>query len=101
MLSAIRCIEATASPVDIRSPRGAWRHSLPQLQIDGGKEAVVVERRTVNPWTWQDNFGYSQAIEVSGAQRTIFCAGQTSTDDEGSPVHPEDMHAQINYAFDN
>jgi enamine deaminase RidA (YjgF/YER057c/UK114 family) len=60
-----------------------------------------VERRTVNPWTWQDNFGYSQAIEVSGAQRTIFCAGQTSTDDEGSPVHPEDMHAQINYAFDN
>jgi enamine deaminase RidA (YjgF/YER057c/UK114 family) len=73
---------------------------MPQLQIDGGKEAVV-ERRTVNPWTWQDNFGYSQAIEVSGAQRTIFCAGQTSTDDEGSPVHPEDMHAQINYAFDN
>jgi enamine deaminase RidA (YjgF/YER057c/UK114 family) len=59
-----------------------------------------VERRTVNPWTWQDNFGFSQAIQVSGAQRTIFCAGQTSTDDEGSPVHPEDMHAQVNQAMD-
>ena len=73
---------------------------MPQLQMDGGKEEVV-ERRMVNPWTWQDNFGYSQAIEVSGAQRTIYCAGQTSTDGEGNPVHPEDMRAQINYAFDN
>jgi enamine deaminase RidA (YjgF/YER057c/UK114 family) len=60
-----------------------------------------VERRMVNPWTWQDNFGFSQAIEVSGAQRTIFCAGQTSTDDEGTPVHPEDMRAQITRAMDN
>jgi enamine deaminase RidA (YjgF/YER057c/UK114 family) len=68
--------------------------------MDEGKEEVV-ERRMVNPWTWQDNFGYSQAIEVSGAQRTIYCAGQTSTDGEGNPVHPEDMRAQINYAFDN
>jgi enamine deaminase RidA (YjgF/YER057c/UK114 family) len=55
----------------------------------------------VNPWTWQDKFGYSQAIEVSGAQRTIYCAGQTSTDGEGNPVHPEDMRAQINFALDN
>jgi enamine deaminase RidA (YjgF/YER057c/UK114 family) len=38
---------------------------------------------------------------VHNVLSTIFCAGQTSTDDEGSPVHPEDMHAQINYAFDN
>jgi len=60
-----------------------------------------VERRTVNPWTWQDNFGFSQAIQVSGAQCTIFCADQTSTDDEGSPVHPEDMRAQITQAMDN
>ena len=60
-----------------------------------------MERRTVNPWAWQDNFGFSQAIEVSGAQRTIFCAGQTSTDGEGTPVHLEDMRAQITQAMDN
>ncbi len=60
-----------------------------------------MERRTVNPWTWQDNFGFSQAIEVSGVQRTIYCAGQTSTDDEGSPVHSGDMRAQIVQAMDN
>jgi enamine deaminase RidA (YjgF/YER057c/UK114 family) len=55
----------------------------------------------LNPWAWQDNFGFSQAIEVSGARRTIFCAGQTSTDGEGTPVHPEDMRAQITQAMDN
>jgi enamine deaminase RidA (YjgF/YER057c/UK114 family) len=60
-----------------------------------------VERRTVNPWSWQDGFGFSQAIEVSGAQRTIFCAGQTSTDEEGKPVHLNDMRGQINQAMDN
>jgi enamine deaminase RidA (YjgF/YER057c/UK114 family) len=60
-----------------------------------------VQRRTLNPWTWQDNFGFSQAIEVSGAQRTIFCAGQTSTGDEGKPVHLNDMRGQINQAMDN
>ena len=60
-----------------------------------------MQRRTVNPWPWQDSFGFSQAIEVSGAQRTIFCAGQTSMDDEGKPVHLNDMRAQINQAMDN
>ncbi len=60
-----------------------------------------MQRQTVNPWSWQDSFGFSQAIEVSGAQRTIFCAGQTSTDGEGKPVHLNDMRGQINQAIDN
>ncbi len=60
-----------------------------------------MERRIINPWTWQDQFGYVQANEVSDAQRTLFCAGQTSVDEEGRPVHPEDMRAQIIQAMDN
>ena len=62
---------------------------------------MAAERRGINPWTWQDQFGYVQANEVSGAQRTIFCAGQTSVDEEGRSVHPEDMRAQITLAMDN
>jgi enamine deaminase RidA (YjgF/YER057c/UK114 family) len=73
---------------------------VPKLWIIGGWE-VTVERRTVNPWSWQDGFGFSQAIEVGGAQRTIFCAGQTSTDEEGKPVHLNNMRGQINQAMDN
>jgi len=52
-----------------------------------------MERRIINPWTWQDQLGYVQANEVSGTQRTLFLAGQASVDEEGRPVHPEDMGA--------
>lgn len=36
-----------------------------------------------------------------GAQRTIFLSGQASVDEEGRPVHPEDMSAQLEQAMDN
>ena len=60
-----------------------------------------MKRRIINPWAWQDQLGYVQANEVSGAQRTLFVAGQASVDEEGRPVHPEDMGAQIAQAMDN
>jgi enamine deaminase RidA (YjgF/YER057c/UK114 family) len=60
-----------------------------------------MERRVVNPWTWQEQFGYVQANEVSGAERTLWCAGQTSVDDEGNPLHESDMTAQVLQAVDN
>jgi enamine deaminase RidA (YjgF/YER057c/UK114 family) len=47
--------------------------------------------RTVNPWTWQDQFGYSQALETMAKQRVLYCAGQVSGD----------MAAQIQQAMDN
>jgi enamine deaminase RidA (YjgF/YER057c/UK114 family) len=61
----------------------------------------VVERKVINPWTWQDQFGYVQANEVSGVQRTLICSGQVSINAEGRPVHPEDMGAQLTQALDN
>ncbi len=60
-----------------------------------------MERRIINPWTWQDQFGYVQANDISSAQRTLFLAGQTSVDEEGRPIHPDDMAAQIAQALDN
>ena len=61
-----------------------------ELQIDA-----------VNPWKWQDQFGFSQGALVSGAQRVLYCAGQTSVDADGHPLHPQDMSAQLARAFDN
>lgn len=60
-----------------------------------------MERRAINPWTWQDALGFVQANEVSGAKRTVICAGQTSVDDSGTPQHAGDMAAQIRLAVDN
>jgi enamine deaminase RidA (YjgF/YER057c/UK114 family) len=60
-----------------------------------------VEQRNVNPWTWQDQFGFSQAVDVSGAERMLYCAGQTSSDADGSTLHAGDMGAQAAQALDN
>jgi enamine deaminase RidA (YjgF/YER057c/UK114 family) len=60
-----------------------------------------MEHRIINPWTWQDSFGFVQGVEISGAQRVLYCAGQTSLDSEGGVVHAGDMRAQITQALDN
>jgi enamine deaminase RidA (YjgF/YER057c/UK114 family) len=60
-----------------------------------------MQRKVINPWTWQDQFQFVQANDVSGAQRVLFCSGQTSVDAEGRALHQEDMRAQIARAFDN
>ena len=51
----------------------------------------MADIKPVNPWTWQEQFGFSQAIEVGGAKRVLYCAGQTSVDAEGVPMHARDM----------
>jgi enamine deaminase RidA (YjgF/YER057c/UK114 family) len=60
-----------------------------------------VERRIVNPWTWQDALGFVQANELRNLERVLVCSGQTSVDAEGRPVHPGDMAAQVGQALDN
>ncbi len=60
-----------------------------------------MKQRIINPWTWQDQFGISQAIEVTTGQQVLYCSGQTSVDAGGRPVHLGDMPGQITQAFDN
>lgn len=60
-----------------------------------------MERRVINPWTWQDELGFVQANELTGAQRVLLCSGQTSVDDVGNPINGGDMAAQVNKSLDN
>jgi enamine deaminase RidA (YjgF/YER057c/UK114 family) len=60
-----------------------------------------VNREIINPWTWQDQFGFVHANKVSAAETVLYCAGQTSSNAEGEPVHAGDMAAQLNQAVDN
>jgi enamine deaminase RidA (YjgF/YER057c/UK114 family) len=69
------------------------------LQKTNGE--VNVDRRIINPWKWQDQRGFVQANEVSGAERVLYCAGQVSMDPDGKPLHRGDMRAQINQVIDN
>ncbi len=60
-----------------------------------------MERRIVNPWTWQDAFGYVQGNEITGARRVLICAGQLATDADGHLLHAGDMRGQIGQSLDN
>lgn len=60
-----------------------------------------MERKIINPWQWQDQYGFVQANALSGAEHVVLCAGQTSSDADGKPVHAGDMRAQIGQALDN
>jgi enamine deaminase RidA (YjgF/YER057c/UK114 family) len=64
-------------------------------------ETRPMEMKAVNPWAWQDRLHFSHAIDARGVERVVFCAGQTSVDPQGRVLHPGDMAAQLDQAFDN
>ena len=61
----------------------------------------MVDNRKINPWEWQNAFGFSQAIETTGHTRVLRCAGQTPVNENGEPQHAGDMAAQIALAMKN
>ena len=58
-----------------------------------------MERSDVNPWEWSKAFGFSQAVDVSGASRVLHCSGQTAIADDGSPPTTSDMAKQVELAL--
>jgi enamine deaminase RidA (YjgF/YER057c/UK114 family) len=60
-----------------------------------------MHRRDINPWEWSKAFGFSQAVEVSGAGRMLVCSGQTGIGEDGSPPESPDLGAQVRKAFEN
>lgn len=58
-----------------------------------------MERRSINPWQWQEPLGFQQGVETTGG-RVLWCAGQVSVDADGTVV-PGDMAAQIAKSLDN
>jgi len=57
-----------------------------------------MDRRIVNLWKWQDQYGFVEANGISDVQRMVLCSGQVYVDDEGNPG---DMAAQFNQVFGN
>jgi 2-iminobutanoate/2-iminopropanoate deaminase len=42
-----------------------------------------MEKRIINPWTWQDARSYVQAVEAKNVESTLYISGQTAIDDNG------------------
>jgi len=60
-----------------------------------------MQKRAINPGTWQDQLDFSQAIELEGVRRTVLVSGQLSVDKDGNTLHAGDMVAQFHAALDN
>ena len=60
-----------------------------------------MEKRQVNPWTWQERSGFSHAWRVDGAESVVFVAGQGPVSAEGELVGADDFEAQTRQTFEN
>jgi 2-iminobutanoate/2-iminopropanoate deaminase len=59
-----------------------------------------MEKREINPWTWQDDRNYVQAVEVKNVQSTLYCAGQAAVYADGTSSNA-DMKTQLLLAMQN
>ena len=60
-----------------------------------------MNRQIINPWTWQESFGFSQAVLVEAPSQTMYVAGQGPIDADGHLVHEGDMAGQSALTMDN
>lgn len=60
-----------------------------------------MDRQTINPWTWQESFGFSQAVLVEAPQQTLYVAGQGPIESDGQLGHEGDMAGQAALSMDN
>lgn len=59
-----------------------------------------MEKREINPWTWQNDRNYVQAVEVKNVQSTLYCAGQAAVHPDGTSSDA-DMKTQLLLAISN
>lgn len=59
-----------------------------------------MEKRIINPWKWQDERSYVQAVEVKNATSTLYCSGQAAVLPDGSSSNA-DMKTQVAQALTN
>jgi 2-iminobutanoate/2-iminopropanoate deaminase len=60
-----------------------------------------MDRTQVNPWSWQDQFGFSQGWRIDDGRSVIFASGQTAISGEGEVVGAGDFEAQTRQALEN
>jgi 2-iminobutanoate/2-iminopropanoate deaminase len=55
----------------------------------------------IDPWTWQDDFGFTQAWRLDGVGSLVLLSGQTGVDADGRVAHGDDFKAECRLLFDN
>lgn len=60
-----------------------------------------MDKRQINPWRWQDAFGFSQAWRVDDPHSIVFLSGQAPISPEGQLVGEGNFEAQARQVFEN
>ncbi len=60
-----------------------------------------MDKKQVNPWTWQDAYGFSQAWRIDGGSSVVFVSGQGPLNADGEVVGEGDFEVQTRQSFDN
>jgi 2-iminobutanoate/2-iminopropanoate deaminase len=64
------------------------------------KQTTQMEKRVINPWTWQDARSYVQAVEVKNVTGTLYVSGQAAVHADGRSSNA-DMKTQLLLAIEN
>ena len=59
-----------------------------------------MEKRVINPWKWQNERSYVQAVEVKNVTSTLYVSGQTAISADGTSSNA-DMKTQLTLAIEN
>ena len=59
-----------------------------------------MEKRIINPWQWQNERSYAQAVEVKEVTSTLYIAGQAAVHADGRSS-TDDMRTQLLLAIQN
>jgi 2-iminobutanoate/2-iminopropanoate deaminase len=60
----------------------------------------TMEKRIINPWKWQNERSYVQAVEVKNVTSTLYVSGQTAISADGTSSNA-DMKTQLTLAIEN
>ncbi|WP_336828282.1 RidA family protein [Sphingobacterium multivorum] len=59
-----------------------------------------MEKKIINPWSWQEARNYVQAVEIKHANSTLYVSGQCAISDDGVSS-TADMRTQIFHTIEN
>lgn len=68
--------------------------------IAQNKKEEKMEKRIINPWKWQNERSYVQAVEVTKHEGTLYVSGQTAIDAKGKSS-TADMKTQLIQSIKN
>lgn len=54
-----------------------------------------MQKQQVNPWTWRDALGFSQAWRVEEPRSVVFLSGQAPISPDGRLIGEGDFEAQV------